>query len=298
MTMHERQLPKQRRAGGFTLIELLLAIAIVAVLSLALFSTISTAFHAKRTAENALEPVTRAGIAMEVMSRDFASTLMPAGDVTLQDTSATGSTGATGAATTPPQPLAYEFQGVDGGDAGDDVWFYAATDTPMIPFGGPTQIQNAGSGVSGGAQRVGANFANNLGGVTGGTEPVNADLRRVEYTCEMIDGENCLVRRVQSNLLADQEPDLDAEMEVLCRGVNLFKVEYYDGLDWQTQWDSTVTDPVNGIPVAVRITLELNPPTIPGQAIDKDQVKRIVKVVSMACYVDLTLTNSSTETGQ
>jgi prepilin-type N-terminal cleavage/methylation domain-containing protein len=277
-----------RLARGFTLIELLLAIAIVAVLAGALFQTIFSAFKAKSTAENAMEPGSRAGIAMEFLGRDFASTLMPAGDVTTQ-TPAPGAT----ATATPTQPLPYEFQGIDNSDGtadADDVWFYAATDTPMIPYGGPTQVQNGGNtgGATGGM--MSQSFGKDTAGLNNG-EALNTDIRRVEYTVEQIDGVNCLVRRVNSNLLADQEPDLDTEMEVLCRDVRGFNVEYFDGTDWQTSWDSTATDPANMIPVAVRITLELYPP---GGQTPRGDFKRIVKVVSLACYVDLTVTNAST----
>jgi hypothetical protein len=99
---------------------------------------------------------------------------------------------------------------------------------------------------------------------------------------------------VNSNLLADQEPDPDTEMEVLCRDVKGFNVEYFDGTDWQSSWDSTATTPANMIPVAVRITLELYPP---GGKTDRGDFKRIVKVVSLACYVDLTTANTATGTG-
>jgi prepilin-type N-terminal cleavage/methylation domain-containing protein len=282
------------RAGGFTLIELLLAIAIVAVLAGALFQMIAAAFKVKSTAENAMDPVSRAGITMDFLSRDFASALMPAGDVTTQAPSGTTTA-------TPPQPFPLEFQGIDQnsgtGDA-DDVWFYAATDTPMIPYGGPTQIQNGGNTAGAVGGMMSSNFGKGNAGGLAGNEALNSDIRRVEYLVEQIDGDNCLVRRVTSNLLPDIEPDPDEEMEVLCRGVRSFNVEYFDGTDWQTSWDSTATTPANMIPIAVRITLELYLPDAHGNINPTTAAfKRVVKVVSLACYVDLTLENTTTGTG-
>lgn len=81
------------------------------------------------------------------------------------------------------------------------------------------------------------------------------DIRMVELACEPAeDGEGMvLLRRLTLNLLATtvEEP---AE-EVFCRGLRSFDLKYFDGMDWQDNWDSGTQD--NTLPLAVEVTLEL-----------------------------------------
>lgn len=81
------------------------------------------------------------------------------------------------------------------------------------------------------------------------------DIRMVEFACEGDeDGKGMiLLRRVTLNLLATkvEEPT----EEVLCRGVRSFDLMYYDGTDWQEDWDSGTHD--NTLPLAMQVTLEL-----------------------------------------
>lgn len=81
------------------------------------------------------------------------------------------------------------------------------------------------------------------------------DIRMVELACEPAeDGEGMiLLRRLTLNLLTTtvEEP----VEEVLCRGVRSFDLKYFDGTDWQDNWDSAAWD--NVLPLAVEVTLEL-----------------------------------------
>ena len=43
--------------------------------------------------------------------------------------------------------------------------------------------------------------------------------------------------------------------EVLCRGVRSLDLKYFDGTDWQDNWDSAARD--NTLPLAVEVTLQL-----------------------------------------
>ncbi|HVX83363.1 MAG TPA: type II secretion system protein GspJ [Phycisphaerae bacterium] len=263
----------RRSAGAFTLLELMVALAIVAIITLALSQSIYSAFKAKSTAEAAMDPASRIGISMDFLVRDFSSALPPTGT------------------------LAYEFEGTDNGDQ-DDVIFFAPTDSPTGPtlraidtdpngnslggLGGGL-LSGASGGTGGGGMLAG------LGGSGSGVSsgPNNADVKQVEYTIAPDDGGTpCLMRYVTSDLLADVQPDPD--QEIICRGVQTFNVEYFDGTTWQTSWDSTATDPQNELPVAVRITLELTPTTPNGP------VTRIIRVINLACYVDLSTTNTVT----
>jgi len=81
------------------------------------------------------------------------------------------------------------------------------------------------------------------------------DVRMVEIYCEPADEGTglSLVRRITSNLLAprvEEPPE-----EVLCRGLWSFNLRYFDGSDWQDNWDSSTRD--NVLPLAVEVTIQL-----------------------------------------
>jgi general secretion pathway protein J len=85
-----------------------------------------------------------------------------------------------------------------------------------------------------------------------------------------------LVRRVTTNLLPTIEPP--AEEEVLIRGVHSFVVRYYDGTSWLDAWDSTAEGDV--LPVAVEVTVELDPPA-GGKS--PEQPYRVSGLFRLAC---------------
>ena len=95
-----------------------------------------------------------------------------------------------------------------------------------------------------------------------GDTGAGGDIRKVEFACEpAIDsGDNILVRRLTSNLLAANEVEPDTE--VICRGVRSFTLRYYDGTTWYDSWDSTAMGDL--LPMAVEVSVELaNPPGAP-----------------------------------
>jgi hypothetical protein len=69
------------------------------------------------------------------------------------------------------------------------------------------------------------------------------------------------------NILAQQQPVPDEE--IICRNVSSFMLEYFDGEQWQTSWDSTQYN--NSLPAAVEVTIELLPPGAP----DKIRIRRV-----------------------
>jgi len=81
------------------------------------------------------------------------------------------------------------------------------------------------------------------------------DIHMVELACESDqDGEGMiLLRRRTLNLLTTtvEEPD----EETLCRGVRSFDLKYFDGADWQDNWDSAAQN--NALPRAVEVMLQL-----------------------------------------
>jgi general secretion pathway protein J len=123
---------------------------------------------------------------------------------------------------------------------------------------------------------------------TTGPEPkavVQGDIRGIEYTTAPGQGNNngmCVVRRVQSNLLAqviNTPPD-----EVICQNVDSLEFWYYDGNEWQDSWDSTQQN--NALPIAVRFTLTLAT-TTRGQT-----ARTTTRIIPFSCYNPQTSTTT------
>ena len=245
-----------RRA--FTLLEMILSIAMVAMLSGALYMSLNVAFKARDSAHAAVTPMRQATVAMDLIRQDLESVPPPAPAPADADTTTTltlslhgpfyGALNAVGTGGTPTSLMDFHSLG---------------RDTVLPPA----------------AQAV--------------PNPFSEGVRRVEFAVRtdlQPQGPPVLVRRVTRNLLAQtqQEP----EEEVLCRGVRGFYVRYYDGVDWLEQWDSTTMGDV--LPMAVEITLEMD--KSPGQSqspwltASQSEPYRITRVFPLPCAkpVDVT----------
>ncbi len=112
--------PQSRRA--FTLLEVLVALALIAILSVSLYASLSIAFRARRSAAAATSQVRRADLAMELIAADIRSAVIPKG---------TGTAAVTGTA---PLTLAGPFEGDDSTDnrgrESDTVTFCCTTPSP------------------------------------------------------------------------------------------------------------------------------------------------------------------------
>jgi len=71
--------PTSRRRRGFTLLELTLSMSLVAIVSLSLYASMTVAWRAKRTAENAVRSVRGGAIAADLICRDLESVPRPNG---------------------------------------------------------------------------------------------------------------------------------------------------------------------------------------------------------------------------
>ncbi|MGD0094284.1 MAG: type II secretion system protein GspJ [Planctomycetota bacterium] len=243
-----------RRPGrGFTLLELLVAISLMALITGALYGSLYVGFKAHRSATDSVAPARAVGLALELLRQDFDAALPPTGILA-------------GAFTT-------------------------STDAGLGGTGNTT-----GGGLSGTSSRTGAG----LGG-TGTSASANSsgsalltffscahvprdgetacDIRQVELSVETPPGETqpVLMRRLTTNLLASGTPTVHEQ--VLCRGVKLFNLRYYDGTDWQDSWDSSGQGDI--LPNAVEVTLEfvLNPERAGGA----ERTCRLVHVYGIAC---------------
>jgi prepilin-type N-terminal cleavage/methylation domain-containing protein len=95
----------------------------------------------------------------------------------------------------------------------------------------------------------------------------NGEIKMIELTVMTTpEGDHVLVRKVTRDLISylnGSPPNPD--VEVLCRGVDGFALDYFDGSNWVAQtWDSTAED--NTIPAAVRVTLTLTRPDAAGKS--------------------------------
>jgi len=79
-----------------------------------------------------------------------------------------------------------------------------------------------------------------------------------------------LVRYVTDNIQTEDEQD--PIEEVLCRNVRALNFRYYDGLRWYEEWDST--EQLDALPMAVEVTLEMEPHEDRSQASSKKQTTR------------------------
>jgi type II secretion system protein J len=117
----------------------------------------------------------------------------------------------------------------------------------------------------------------------------NGEIKQVLLTTEARPDGICLVRQVIPNLLSEQNPTPDEE--VICRNVTMFTLEYYDGEQWQTSWDSTQYN--NSLPAAVEVTLEFHPPG----ATDPRQIVHQRRVFALSCVSQETTATGSSAGG-
>ncbi|MDP9175031.1 MAG: prepilin-type N-terminal cleavage/methylation domain-containing protein [Planctomycetota bacterium] len=139
----------------------------------------------------------------------------------------------------PSGVLAGNFEGVQGQE-GDDLIFFSTADS---------------------AQHVDA----------------NGEIKQIELTVvtDAATNDHVLVRRVTRNLLSQNSPSPDEE--ILCRGVNSFKVLYFDGTNWTETWDSTQEN--STAPAAVQIILELSR-AVPSH---DPRITRYTRIFNIAC---------------
>ncbi len=115
-------------------------------------------------------------------------------------------------------------------------------------------------------------------------DPLGDGMHIIEYLIRQDQTGPVLVRRVTRNILAPT--DQTYVDEVLCRNVKGLTFKFYDGSDWQTDWDSTALGDV--LPLAVQVTIDI---ADPSQAQTNPQVVReISRTVPMACAKPQTTT--------
>lgn len=102
-------------------------------------------------------------------------------------------------------------------------------------------------------------FYTNNHEIKGDTDRVTCGIGKIEFSLikPLNSNEDTfnLVRLVTDNILnEDKEEPVE---EVLCRHARSLNFRYYDGLRWYDGWDST--EEMDALPIAVEVTLELEP---------------------------------------
>ena len=238
-----------RRLPAFTLLEMILSMAMVAVLSGALYMSLTVAFKARDSAEAAVAPMRIAAVTMDLIRQDFES--VP-----------------------PPAPLPEDPAEV-------------APVALAGPFIGLAQAGGSGGGMTSTVQfhSIGRDVLPPAAvAATGAIEnPLAEGIRLIELGVRSDVSPPVLVRRVTRNLLASTLPA--PYEEILCRGVRSFFLRYFDGTTWHEEWDSTQLGDV--LPLAVEVNLEIDKPSSQGQSPwfgdARAQVYRIVRVFPLAC---------------
>jgi prepilin-type N-terminal cleavage/methylation domain-containing protein len=274
ISMHRR-----RRGAGFTLMELLVALVMAGVVALSLVGSVRVAFQARQAAARAARSTQASAIAMEFIRQDLGGVMPPnpnwvdpTGVIVSTAAAASGSTGTGSTGSTASSSsgnstqlyLAGAFVGYAGSSAGsgannaggnDSVTFYTTAEGPQHPAGG------------------------------------DGEIKKVELSVD----NGVLYRKVLSNLTAPQQQQIQPDQEVLCRNVRSFNLRYYDGSTWQDTWDSTQTSPANELPVAVEVTLEIDPPADDPKALPRRYL-RIIPIPCSNLINDLNASSTSSST--
>ncbi|MGA2500358.1 MAG: type II secretion system protein GspJ [Tepidisphaeraceae bacterium] len=224
---------RRRQLRGFSLLELTIAMAMVAMLALTLYTSMRVAIQARRSASASVASVRAATIAMDLVCSDLQSVLAPKGNYA--------------------GPFTGTRQSGTGSDA-DTLDFFS------IGRDGDTAALD---------------------------KPWSEGIREVTLLLNTDANPPNLVRRVTRNLQPKVQTDPDEE--ILCRGVRSLSIRYYDGTDWQEDWDSTGVGDI--LPVAVAITIELSDPntTTPQTP---NPANRITRIIPLACAPPSTSTNT------
>ena len=108
-------------------------------------------------------------------------------------------------------------------------------------------------------------------------DPLADGMHIIEYLIRQDQDGPVLVRRVTRDILAPT--DQTYVDEVLCRNVKGLTFKYYDGTDWQTDWDSVALGDI--LPLAVQVTIDISDPQQTQS--NPPGVREITRIVPLAC---------------
>jgi prepilin-type N-terminal cleavage/methylation domain-containing protein len=227
------------RGRAFTLIELLLAIAIFSIVLVAMNTVFYSALRLRNKTEEAFDQAVPLQRTLSLIQRDLANVVAPGGILTgtLQSTPVYGLN---------QQSNSLSSQMGEGS---------AMT---MVPIPGALQSSP---------------FFFTSTGTISDSVPW-ADIQQVCYALMQPTNRTfgkTLVRCVTRNLLPVSSPD-PPEEERLLDGVQDINFLYYDGLQWETTWDTTLM--TNTLPLAIKVQIQLVPE--PGQLMAQMPIELVV----------------------
>jgi general secretion pathway protein J len=229
------------RAYGFTLIELLLAITIFSIVLIAMNTVFYAALRLRNNTAEAFDQALPLDRAVSVIQHDLANLVPPGGIMAgpLQSTPVYGMSQSTNS---------------------NSIMATEGSAMTMVPIPGAIEPSP---------------FFFTTTGTISDSVPW-ADLQQVAYVLmQPTNGTpgKSLVRCVTRNLLPVSAPDPPAQ-EWLLDGVQDITFLYYDGMQWQNFWDTTLM--TNTLPLAIKVQIQMMPQ--PGQTIAQLPIELVVPI--------------------
>jgi prepilin-type N-terminal cleavage/methylation domain-containing protein len=270
-----------KRRAGYTLLEVMLAIFIGVLLIAALYVALDVQLRYMQTGRNAVAEGQLARGILARMASDIRQHLgkQPAAASSTSTTSTTTTTTAPTSSTTSTDAAAAPAAGDAAASSTNSL---GSTQFNYGVQGDETSLMLFVSAVP----RYGRNDIDNQNGVS--------DLRRIAYS--LIPGTG--LARIESRSFSTDDADLaDATPDILAQEVLALSFRYYDGASgsWVTTWDGSTTGP----PVAIEITLGLQPPVdmiLPRREVPQPTYYRLVVAIPSAIIEQEATTGSTTTT--
>jgi prepilin-type N-terminal cleavage/methylation domain-containing protein len=226
------------KQSAFTLLELLVALALMVALTSSLYVSFRIAFKSQDHANAALAPARAAMHTLELMRMDLESAMVP-------NNVLAGAFEGTPAGQTPTGVSTTVNLGIGStatnGATSDTLTFYSCAHSPENPYAALAQAA----------------------GQTPAAPTTACDVRLVAYALVPQPNDTTgtlflLQRSITTNLLAPVAPV--PILENLCANVLSLHFQYFDGINWWPNWDSTQQG--NTLPTAVQVTLQFQPPVV------------------------------------
>ncbi len=239
---------ESKRRRGFTLLEVMLALGMSVMVMITLYMSVNIGLRGREIANESLDPVRSANLAIDLARADLESVLPPTNGIMAGPF--TGTTQQGSVAGTRADSL--EFYSVCGGTA----WMMPQTNAG--PAGSKTLTASAGSG---------------------GANPLDEGVHKINLLVRTDMNPPALVRQVTRDLLGAASRAVEPEEEVLCRGVRSFAIQYVD-LTSDVPQDEWSSEDLGVLPAAVIITMEIE---YRKKGFPDPQIYRVSRFIPLAC---------------
>jgi hypothetical protein len=270
------------RRSAYTLLEVLLATSIAVLLLGALYVAVDVQLNYAQAGRDRVEQNTLARSIFARMSSDASQVVSLSDPARFRVQSSgssgssggtsgtggtTGNTGTSGAGATGGATSGSGMSGSTGSST-DDGSSTTTTTTIIVPLG----VQGDSTTLN---MWVSKSPRENLTADQSGGQPVVSDLWRISWWLLGDAGSATGLARQEIKIVTSDDannlpPNIEnADSFNLAPEVKSIKFEYYDGTDWQDEWDSTELGADNltpkGSPVAIRVTMDLARLDLPDQ---------------------------------